>query len=240
MLALSLFALLAQSWPPEPLPAPFALGQKLAVRRHALADVGKAYRQPVGIVFDGIAHRESQYAWLLTAECASEWLGYSVGRELRREAETKRLWADWGAGHKDEAVLVLLLTAYPKRAILTKEEESRSDRWGMEELRASLILDKVECPPKGQEVFERLSGKTDSLAKEYPFGEAAGLFFAKPTRAGLHPYYVPIGPYYGVVWTLRFDTTKAPPDWKEAKFSFLSRGVRTDAVFARGGLPARR
>lgn len=222
-------------WPTSPLQEPYAVGQKLALDRHGIAKVGEQWRKPAGTVFNGYWHAESQQAWLMAPGCASEWLGWLTGRELAGTAASQKLWTSWTDQHQGEFVIVLLLTAFPKRMPITAEPQNSASRWGLEELKAALTVDGVEAPLREQSIFERLSGNTDAIAKEYPFGEAAGLCYSKPTRAGLHPYYVPLGPYYGAVWVLRFDGSKAPDGWREAKFSFLSRTVRTDVMFAQDG-----
>ena len=218
-------------WPAAPIQEAFERGQKLAMLRNGIADVGKSWRQPVGLWFDGIAKRHNQWAWLLTPECASEWLGYQTGRELRAPAEALRLWTDWTTAHQGELVVVLLLTAFPKRTPVTREEEKRADRWSLERLTASLTLGGSPCPLKEARLMERLSGENERVASGYPFGLAAGLCFDDPGRPGMHPSYVPPGPYYAAAWVLRFDVRNAPAEWREAKLSFLSRGVRTDVAF---------
>jgi hypothetical protein len=201
--------------------------------RNGVAEVGKDWRQPAGLWFDGIAKRHSQWAWLLTPECASEWLGYQAGRELRTSEDALRLWTEWSSAHEGELVVVLLLTAFPKLTPVTREAETMADRWSLEKLTAALSIDRSPCPLKEARLVERLSGDNERVASGYPFGLAAALCFEEPDRPGMHPTYVPPGPYYGAVWTLRFDVRFAPEDWREVKLSFVSRSVRTDVVFAK-------
>lgn len=220
-------------WPGAPDREAFERGQRLATMRNGVAEVGKAWRQPVGLWFDGIAKRHSQWAWLLTPECASEWLGYQAGRELRTPEEALRLWTEWSRLHEGELVVVLLLTAFPKLTPVTRETEGRADRWGLEKLTASLSLDGAPCPRKEARLVERLSGENERVASGYPFGLAAGLYFGEADRPGMDAAYVPPGPYYAAAWVLRFDVRTAPRDWRSAKLSFVSRSVRTDVVFAK-------
>ncbi|GMV35883.1 MAG: hypothetical protein AMXMBFR61_03910 [Fimbriimonadales bacterium] len=220
-------------WPGAPIQDAFEHGQRLAASRNGIAEVGKGWRQPAGLWFDGIAKRHSQWAWLLTPECASEWLGYQTGRELRTAEEALRLWTEWSRAHEGELVVVLLLTAFPKLTPVTREAETRADRWGLEKLTASLALDGSTCPLKEARLVERLSGDNERVASDYPFGLAASLYFDEPDRPGFHQAYVPRGPYFAAAWLLRFDVRSAPADWREAKLSFVSRAVRTDVVFSK-------
>ncbi len=227
-----LLAARAQIWPGAPLPDAFAAGMALT-GRDGIAKVSANYRKPVGIWFDGMVRRESQYAWLITPECASEWLGYLSAHELRTRDEMQELWTEWTASRQTELDVVILLTAFPKREPISSDEISYADRWDLEKLRTALWLDGAECPLIEAHLFERLSGANERISRNYPFGEAAGMFFEPPDRAGLDRNYVPLGPYYGAVWVARFDVRNAPRDWDLAHLSFLSRGLRTDTVFPR-------
>jgi hypothetical protein len=218
-------------WPSAPVPDAFDAGQKLAQERHGANRVGATYRQPAGLWFDGIAKRHSQWAWLLTPECASEWLGFTAGRELRAPEESLCVWRTWTKAHQGEMVAVVLLTAFPKLAPVSKDVQKRADRWDLTDLRASLALDGSACPLIEATLRERLAGEGPGIAEGYPFGEAAGLRFATPSRPSLNPNVVPVGSYYAAAWVLRFDVRKAPAEWRQATLSLVSRGIRTDVTF---------
>ena len=153
-------------------------------------------RQTIGKWFDGKFQQEVEYAWRLSPELISRWLGFLQERELLPDEAVTQRWklaAEWS---KDDVNFVVQLCAFPKMPMLELTEYVPPKNDDIDGVRFVIRTEDkiVHCEStliQSQTAYDRLPAMSWSWWNAKPFNEFLGLEFESHS---ISPYY-PIGDY---------------------------------------------